>query len=147
MAGLFLNGCAGVVQPVVPPGLDRVAESSVVSTYLITDSITLYEGNGHLRHYETIVNYAKPLTNLQIRSARMSMVVNCLRQQHATLSQGLYSELFAMGPVRSTPPSAAQWLPIYAQSNIKPVFDRVCGMDAQTLGDFSPATAPAGSSR
>ncbi|MFJ4145222.1 surface-adhesin E family protein [Pseudomonas sp. NPDC089734] len=148
---LLLGGCAqGTVSqkavaetPTTPPaGMFKLLADAELATYFDAHSVTLYQGNPHLRQFSLINNYlgpAAPSDKLpDIRSSRAIRVINCERDEMAQFGRVYFSQPFARGNEVARKSDIPQWEPLERQSLIGMLRDSVCKINAAHLRAGNP---------
>ncbi|MCQ9390880.1 surface-adhesin E family protein [Pseudomonas viridiflava] len=146
-AVLLLGGCAhGTVSQKAadeaPVGMFKLLEDSELTTYFDAHSVSLYQGNPHLRQFYLINNYLGPAASSarppEIRSSRAIQVVNCERDEMAQFGRVYFSQPFALGNEMARKSDIPQWVPLERQSLLGNLRDAVCKINAAHLRAGSP---------
>lgn len=145
IAGIaWLTGCAPhATQKVdIPPHMAKLVDNKDTTTYLSFESISLYNGNAHLRQFYLINNYKEAAVisksdGVSIKSSSAINVINCDRSERAIFDRVYFSELFAKGKVIAKRDSIGQWESFPEKSIAGIIREMVCNIPAEKLKDIS----------
>lgn len=140
----LVTGCAPQTQKVEdkPPHMAKLVDNKELTTYLSFESLSLYNGNPHLRQFYLINNYKQPSViskdkGITIRSSHAINVVNCVRLERAVFDRVYFSETFGKGKVIAKRESIGQWESFPENSIAGIIREMVCKIPAEKLKSLS----------